>query len=277
MDLRFTTDPQTFRTMSQEQLRKVFLLDSIFVPGSVQMVYSDIDRSITGSVIPLLQPLQLLSSKREMAADYFAERREIGILNIGGDAFVKIEGVQYHLARKDGIYIGRGAKEIVFSSEKPDDPAAFYFVSYPAHSVYPVTMIKSADATPTRLGSRKDANERTIYKYIYPGSVKSCQLVMGMTELDEGSVWNTMPPHTHTRRSEIYMYFGLPPGAVVFHMMGQPGETRHIVMRDRQAVLSPSWSIHAGVGTSAYSFVWSMGGENQAFDDMDGVNLTDVR
>jgi 4-deoxy-L-threo-5-hexosulose-uronate ketol-isomerase len=271
MDVRFSTDPRGFRSMSTEDLRKSFLIDNLFVPGEIPMVYSDIDRSITGSAVPTTAPLKLLGTKKEMAAEYFAERREIGVINIGAEGTVSVDGKEYPMVYRDALYIGRGVKEIVFSSRESDKPAMFYFVSYPAHKELPTTHAKFSDAEPARLGSLKDSNKRTIYKYIHPNGIKSCQLVMGLTELEEGSVWNTMPPHTHQRRSEVYMYFNIDPGAMVIHLMGQPDETRHIVMRNRQAVLNPSWSIHAGAGTQNYTFIWAMGGENQVFDDMDGV------
>ncbi len=273
MDVRFSTDPASYRAMSTEELRSLFLVDSLFSADSVEMVYCDIDRSIVGSAVPVRNRLVLLSSKKEMAAEYFAERREIGVINIGGEGTITTDGVKFNMNYKDALYIGRGTKEVSFGSQNSERPAHFYFVSYPAHQAYPTTRAQVSDAEPTKLGSVKDANKRTIYKYIHPNGIKSCQLVMGLTELDEGSVWNTMPPHTHQRRSEVYMYFNLGENAVVFHMIGPPGETRHIVMRDRQAVFSPSWSIHAGVATQACSFIWAMGGENQVFDDMDGVNL----
>jgi 4-deoxy-L-threo-5-hexosulose-uronate ketol-isomerase len=273
MDVRFSTDPKGFRSMSTEELRKAFLIENLFVPGEIPMVYSDIDRSITGSAVPANAPLKLLGTKKEMAAEYFAERREIGVINIGAEGIVRVDGTEYPMAYKDALYIGRGVKEIIFSSRESDKLAMFYFVSYPAHKEFPTTYAKFSDAEPVRLGSLKDANKRTIYKYIHPNGIKSCQLVMGLTELEEGSVWNTMPPHTHQRRSEVYMYFNLDPDAMVIHLMGQPEETRHIIMRNRQAVLNPSWSIHAGGGTQNYTFIWAMGGENQVFDDMDGVTV----
>jgi len=248
MDVRFSTDPSGFRRMTTEELRKSFLMDHLFVPDEIPMVYSDIDRSITGSAVPVKGALKLLGTKKEMAAEYFAERREIG----------------------------RGVKEIEFRSSRSDTPAMFYFVSYPAHKEFPTTHAKFSDAEPARLGCQKDANKRTIYKYIHPNGIKSCQLVMGLTELEDGSIWNTMPPHTHQRRSEVYMYFNIEPGSMIVHMMGQPDETRHIIMRNRQAVLNPSWSIHAGAGTQNYTFIWAMGGENQVFDDMDGVKVNDI-
>lgn len=276
MDVRFSTDPKGFRAMTTEELRKAFVIDHIFAPDETPMVYSDIDRSITGAAVPVKGPLKLVSTKKEMAAEYFAERREIGVINIGTDGTIRIDGKLYAMAHKDALYIGRGAKEIEFASENADQPAVFYFVSYPAHKELPTTHAKFTDAELARLGSQKDANKRTIYKYIHPNGIKSCQLVMGLTELEEGSVWNTMPPHTHQRRSEVYMYFNIDPNAMIVHLLGQPDETRHIVIRNRQAVLNPSWSIHAGVGTQNYSFIWAMGGENQVFDDMDGVKVIDL-
>jgi 4-deoxy-L-threo-5-hexosulose-uronate ketol-isomerase len=277
MEVRYSTDPQGFQRMTQDELRTMFLIDSLFVPDAVPMVYSDIDRSITGSAVPVKKSLKLLSSKKEMAAEYFTERREVGVINIGGKGTIVVDGRKFEMNHKDALFIGKESKEIVFESAKPKEPAQFYFVSYPAHAKYPTAHAKFSDAEPAKLGSQKDANKRTIYKYIHPNGIKSCQLVMGLTELEEGSVWNTMPPHTHQRRSEVYMYFKLAPGSLVFHMMGQPTETKHIVIRDRQAVLSPSWSIHAGVATQAYTFIWAMGGENQVFDDMDGVNLGEMK
>ena len=276
MDVRFSTDPNGFRRMTTEELRKSFLIDHLFVPDEIPMVYSDIDRSITGSAVPVKGALKLLGTKKEMAAEHFAERREIGVINTGADGTVTIDGKEYAMAFKDALYIGRGVKEIEFKSNRVDMPAMFYFVSYPAHKEFPTTHAKFSDAEPARLGSQKDANKRTIYKYIHPNGIKSCQLVMGLTELEEGSIWNTMPPHTHQRRSEVYMYFNIEPSSMIVHLMGQPDETRHIIMRNQQAVLNPSWSIHAGAGTQNYTFIWAMGGENQVFDDMDGVKVNDI-
>jgi 4-deoxy-L-threo-5-hexosulose-uronate ketol-isomerase len=273
MDVRYSTDPIGFRAMSSEQLSASYLISSLFAPDAIPMVYSDIDRSITGSAVPVRQKLQLLASKKEMAAEHFAERREIGVINIGGAGVIAVDGKQYPMVHRDGLYIGRGAKEIIFTSNDPAQPAKFYFVSYPAHMVYPTTHIRFSDTEKSPLGTQADANRRTIHRYIHARGVLSCQLVMGLTALEEGSVWNTMPPHTHQRRSEVYMYFDLPAAGAVFHMMGEPDHTRHLVMRDGQAVLNPSWSIHAGVGTQAYTFIWAMGGENQVFEDMDGVKM----
>lgn len=273
MDVRYSPDPKSFLMMDSDELRDQFLIDAIFEKDAVPMVYSDIDRSITGSAVPVEKTLKLEASKKEMAANYFLERRELGIINIGAAGKVKADGEVYEMEPKDALYLGRGVKEVTFESNDKSDPAMFYFVSYPAHTEYPSKKASNADAAPVKLGSLEDSNARTIYKYIHPGGIKSCQLVMGLTELETGSVWNTMPCHTHQRRSEVYMYFGLKPESIVVHVLGEPEETRHIMMRDKQAVLNPSWSIHSGAGTQNYSFIWAMGGENQEFDDMDWVSM----
>lgn len=277
MDVRYSPDANGFKKMTTDELRESFLIDTLFQKNKIPMVYSDIDRSITGSAVPTNKALKLTASKKEMAADYFAERREIGVINIGEPGVITVDKKNYKMANKDALYIGRGAKNIQFQSSNPKKPAMFYFVSYPAHHAYPTKQIKCADSTPVKLGSQKEANKRTIYKYIHPGTMPTSQLVMGLTILDEGSVWNTMPAHTHQRRSEVYMYFDLSKDSVVFHLMGSAEETRHLVMRDKQAVLSTSWSLHSGVATQNYSFIWAMGGENQVFDDMDGIPMTELK
>jgi 4-deoxy-L-threo-5-hexosulose-uronate ketol-isomerase len=213
------------------------------------MIYSDVDRSITGSAVPVGKTLKLTASKKEMAADYFAQRREIGIINIGGKGSIIVDKTNYKMNNIDALYIGMGAKEIIFKSTSSKNPAKFYFVSYPAHVSYPTKQVKLEDAASVKLGSLADSNERTIHKYILPGKVDTCQLVMGLTILEEGSVWNTMPAHTHQRRSEVYMYFNLRPESLVVHLLGEPSETRHVMIRNEQAVLSTSWSMHAGSGT----------------------------
>lgn len=276
MENRYSTDPVSVKRMTTEELRKMFLIDNLFVPDNIPMVYSDIDRSITGSAVPVEKKLTLLASKKEMGVECFTERREIGIINIGKDGTVLTEGREFRMSYKDALYIGKGKKEISFTSKSKTDPAVFYFVSYPAHEAYPTTHAGPGDAESTNLGSEKNANKRTINKYIHPNGIKSAQLVMGLTDLAEGSVWNTMPPHTHQRRSEVYMYFNLGDQDLVFHIMGEPESTKHIVIRNRQAVLSPSWSVHAGVATKNYSFIWAMGGENQLFDDMDGIKMPGI-
>lgn len=277
MDVRYSTDPERFKTMPAESLRAMFLIDNLFTFDEVPMTYSDIDRSITGSAVPKTKTLALLASKKEMAAEYFAERREIGIINIGGTGSIGVDGNVFVLGPKDALYIGRGARTVEFKSAKESDPAKFYFVSYPAHKEFPAVLVHFADADRSSLGSGQDSNRRMINRLIHAGGIKSCQLVMGLTELEQGSVWNTMPSHTHQRRSEVYMYFNIQQDAVVVHFMGQPEETRHMIIRNGQAVLNPSWSIHSGVGTRSYSFIWAMGGENQAFNDMDDVPMSLLR
>jgi 4-deoxy-L-threo-5-hexosulose-uronate ketol-isomerase len=276
MEVRFSTDPNSLRHMSTEEVRKLFVIDTLFAPDTIPMVYSDIDRSITGSAVPVKSSLQLQSSKKEMAAEYFTERREIGVINIGGKGTITVDGTSYSMAHKDGLYISRGSREIIFASASKEQPAKFYFVSYPAHREYPTTHVTIEQAEHEHLGSLATANDRVINRYFHVRGVKSCQLVMGLTELAEGSVWNTMPPHTHQRRSEVYMYFNLDPDSLVVHLMGKPSETKHIIMRNEQAVLSPIWSIHAGAGTKNYSFIWAMGGENQVFEDMDGFSMKEL-
>lgn len=275
MEVRYAPDQERYTRMNTTEIRQSFLIDRLFEPDQVRLVYSHTDRLIVGSAVPSAGPLRL-EAGRELAADYFTQRREIGVLNIGDEGAVRVEGVDYTLANRDMLYIGRGNREIIFSSLSPEHPAHFYLVSLPAHASYPTRLARMEEAEPAVLGSQKDANRRTLYKFIHPGGIQSCQLVMGFTQLAEGSVWNTMPAHTHERRSEVYLYFDVDPDAVVFHLMGPGPETRHIVVRNGQAVLSPSWSIHAGAGTRNYSFVWAMGGENQEFSDMDGVKMEDL-
>lgn len=276
MDLRYLPDQNSFKAMDTQDLRDNFLI-SLFAEDQLPLVYSDVDRSITGSAVPVSKTLELAASKKEMAAEYFAERREVGVINIGGEGTILVDGTIHTLAHKDALYIGRGAKKIVFASTKKSNPAKFYIVSYPAHSEYPTTQLKFSDASPVKLGSVETSNERTIYKYIFPDGIKSCQLVMGLTELAVGSVWNTMPAHTHPRRSEIYLYFNLGEDNFVTHLIGRPDETRHLITREGQAVLSTSWSLHSGCGTKNYSFIWAMGGENQDFDDMDWIPMAELK
>ena len=276
MEIRYAHSPESVKRMTTEETRDAFLIQNLFVPDTLQLIYSDTERAIVGSAIPLKTNLELLSSQKEMAAEYFLERREIGIINIGGEGYVIGDGYKYAMQRKDMLYLGKGIKNVEFCSVDPDTPAEFYFVSYPAHKEYPAKLINIKDAEHAHLGSLSESNDRVINKYILPGKVESCQLVMGMTELKEGSVWNTMPVHTHQRRSEVYMYFDMDENSVVFHFMGAPTETRHLIMRNKQAVISPIWSIHSGCGTKNYSFVWAMGGENQIFSDMDGVEMKDI-
>ncbi len=276
METFLLADPSRYPRMTTAELRETFLLDSLYKPGSIALVYIDLDRTVVGIAAPVAEPLTL-EADADLRAQFFTERRELGALNIGGRGSVTVNGTVYSLENLDCVYIGRANAEIRFASADPAAPAIFYLLSYPAHATYPVALIKKADATPTVIGSAETANLRTVTKYIHMAGEKSCQLVMGVTHLHSGSVWNTMPPHTHMRRSEVYLYFNLAAEAVVFHMMGPPGETRHILMNNVQAVVSPGWSIHAGVGTRAYSFCWGMGGENQDYADMDPAAVSTLR
>jgi len=251
-------------------------MDRLFEKDKMNLVYSHIDRIIAGGVCPVDTELKLAVTK-ELGVDTFLQRREIGIINIGSAGTVSVDGKEYLLENKECLYIGMGAKEVAFRSADRDHPAKFYFNSTPAHFVYPIVKLSTKDAQQLHLGSLDQANVRTVYQLIHPQVMKSCQLIMGLTILEPGSIWNTMPSHTHDRRMEVYFDFDLPGDAVVFHLLGEPGETRHIVMRNEQAVLSPSWSIHSGVGTSSYTFIWGMAGENQTFTDMDAVAMDVLR
>ena len=262
--------------MSTAELRESFLITDLAIPGTIQLCYIDLDRAVVGIATPSDRPLKLEPCP-ELRTAFFTERRELGALNIGGEGIVHVGDTAYTLENLDLIYIGRGNPEIRFESTNKDLPAAFYILSYPAHTDYPVSLVKKDSAQPTKQGSAAEANSRTIYKYIHAGGAKSCQLVMGVTHLHEGSTWNTMPAHTHMRRSEIYFYFDLAKEARVFHMMGPPDETRHIVLANREVAVSPGWSIHAGVGTRSYKFCWGMGGENQDYADMDLVSIDQLR
>ncbi len=277
MELRYLPDRDSYERMTTDELRTRFVLDTLFVQGAVSMVYCDADRAIVGGAVPPTRPLKLSAPKGVMAAEFFTERRELGIVNIGEDGVVHAGGKEFAVRYKDMLYIGKGVRDIAFASVRRGHPAAFYFVSFPAHAPYPVALVRREDAEKNPLGSAESANRRTIHRYIHAGGAASCQLVMGLTDLEKGSVWNTMPPHTHSRRSEIYLYFGSGPGALIVHLMGTPDHTRSLMLRNRQAVISPAWSIHSGVGTEAYSFVWAMGGENKEFSDMDAVNIQDLR
>ncbi|HLX70364.1 MAG TPA: 5-dehydro-4-deoxy-D-glucuronate isomerase [Verrucomicrobiae bacterium] len=276
MQIRFSPNQNDYTKLCTDGLRANFLIESLFAPDKVELVYSDADRAIIGSAIPTGSALKL-SADAELRAAFFCERRELGILNIGESGTVTVDGKKYEMNKLDCLYVSRGSKDISFTSKNASSPAAFYLLSYPAHATYPTTLATIKDAAPVELGTLADANRRTIYKYIHMDGIKSCQLVMGFTKLQEGAVWNTMPPHTHTRRSEVYIYFDLDPKRRVMHFMGTPQQTRHLVVADRQAVISPSWSIHCGCGTGAYTFCWGMGGENQTFDDMDPAPAAQLR
>jgi 4-deoxy-L-threo-5-hexosulose-uronate ketol-isomerase len=275
MKLLQMADAVRYRTMTTAELRETFLITDLFQPGVVSLTYVDLDRTVLGSAAPLASPLRL-ETDDALKASYFTERRELGVLNIGGSGSVTVNGETYSLGNRDALYIGRGNEEILFSSDDPASPAYFYLLSYPAHAVYPTQLIKSAEVARVQLGAAETANRREITKLIYLQGVRSCQLVMGFTQLASGSVWNTMPPHTHMRRSEVYLYFDIPEQQRVIHMMGPADQTRHLVVANRQIVISPGWSIHAGVGTSNYAFCWGMGGENQAYDDMDALSIADL-
>lgn len=276
MELRTASSPRDVKTYDTARLREEFLIQDLFRPDEVKMVYSHIDRIITGAAMPVKKALTLAAGE-ELRAEYFLQRREMGIINIGGEGKVTVDGTVYTLRHRDGIYVGRGCKDVVMESVDSTKPAKFYFNSTPAHKAYPTVYIRPEDCVNVELGSLEQSNHRNICKYILPGQVESCQLVMGMTTLRPGSVWNTMPCHTHDRRMEVYLYFDLPEDAFVMHYMGEPTETRHIVVRNEEAVISPSWSIHSGSGTQAYTFIWGMAGENQDFDDMDGCAMTDLK
>jgi 4-deoxy-L-threo-5-hexosulose-uronate ketol-isomerase len=270
------SDPVRYPRMTTDELRETFLLSDSYAPGELRLSYVDLDRAVAGIAAPFESPIAL-PTYPELRAKYFLERRELGVLNVGGSGFVTVAGRSYELHNLDVLYIGRGNAEVTFASKDKSAPAVYYLLSYPAHADYPVALVRKDQASPTELGSLETCNKRTIYKYIHLEGARSCQLVMGVTHLAAGSNWNTMPAHTHMRRSEIYMYFNLDPSARVFHLMGPPDETRHLVLADKDIVISPGWSIHSGVGTRAYSFCWGMGGENQDYADMDPAPLDQMR
>ncbi len=287
MELRTASSPKDVKYYTTERLREEFLIDDLFQPDVIKLVYSHIDRIITGSAVPVKESLKLTAGD-ELRAKYFCERRELGVINIGGEGTITIDGKVWNVGYKEGMYIGMGSQEISFASKDASKPAKFYLNSAPAHRTCPTVLIKPngvpeegvvivKDCNKVELGSLEASNHRTICKYILPGQVESCQLEMGMTKLEPGSVWNTMPCHTHDRRMEVYLYFDMPEDALVMHYMGEPQETRHIIMRNEQAVISPSWSIHSGCGTQAYTFIWGMVGENQDFDDMDHCAMKDLK
>lgn len=274
--LPMETDASTYqrfaRGLSTDELRAEFLVSGLFFKGEAHFRLWETDRTVMGGICPGKAPMAL-ANPPELRSAHFLERREAGIVNIGGPGLVCAEGSEYRLENLDALYLGRGSGEVSFASVSESEPAQYWLLSYPAHAKHPSKHVSSRTAAGEKLGSREAANERTLYKLIHPGAFPTCQLVMGVTRLAPGSVWNTMPPHTHLRRSEVYLYFNLQPGSAVFHFMGKPTETRHLVVRQAEAVLSPPWSIHSGVGTGNYSFVWGMGGENQEFADMDPAGI----
>ncbi|MES2797989.1 MAG: 5-dehydro-4-deoxy-D-glucuronate isomerase [Bacteroidota bacterium] len=276
MKTRYGNSPAETAQMDTDSLRENFLIENLFLDNQISLTYSLYDRMIIGGAKPVDSSV-VLPTYSELKSDYFLERREAGILNIGGNGTVNVDGIDYNLAKLDCLYIGKGSKEVVFSSDSPENPALFYLLSCPAHMTYPTQLMKADDASPTEMGSQETANKRTINKYIYLDGIRSCQLVLGLTKLAPGSVWNTMPTHVHDRRMEAYLYFDLPENQKVIHLMGQPTETRHLVISNQEAIISPPWSIHSGCGTSNYSFIWGMAGENQVYSDMDAVNINDLR
>lgn len=280
MEVRPGANPRDVKLYDTERIRNDFLIQDVFVADEIKTVYSQIDRIIIGSAMPVNKVLKL-EAGAELRAAYFLERREMGVINLGGTGTITLDGKEYTMKYREGIYVGMGTKEITFASADDKNPAHFYFNSAPAHKTYPTVFIDpEKDIKPenkVELGTLEDANHRILRKYILPGQVESCQLEMGITTLEPGSVWNTMPCHTHDRRMEVYLYFEIPENALVFHYMGEPTETRHIIMRNEEAVISPSWSIHCASATHAYAFVWGMVGENQDFDDMDAVDLKDLK
>ncbi|MEZ3158479.1 5-dehydro-4-deoxy-D-glucuronate isomerase [Microbacterium sp. BWR-S6Y] len=272
---RYATHPEQIPGMTTAQVRERFLIDDVFVAGEVRLTYTHHDRIVLGGAVPAGSELAL-TGYPEIRSDYFLEHREVGIVNVGGPGTVTADGVVYELATGACLYLGRGIRDVVFADAR-DAGAQFYLFSAPAHTTYPAALVSPGEGTVRELGDPLTSNRRTLNQYIHENGVQSCQIVMGVTQLHPGSMWNTMPAHTHDRRTECYLYFGVPDDARVVHLMGERDETRHLIVGDRQAVISPSWSLHSGVGTAAYSFVWAMAGENQSFDDMDAAPITDLR
>ncbi|PWW84404.1 5-dehydro-4-deoxy-D-glucuronate isomerase [Clostridium perfringens] len=273
---RYANNPKDSKRYDTEELRENYLVKDIFKDDQIELVYSHVDRIIFGGIKPVYKELKLEAGK-EMGVDYFLERRELGIINIGGKAIVTIDGTEYELKEKDGLYVGKGNKEVSFKSVNPEEPAKLYVNSVPAHKEYETVKIDIEKANTVRLGDNKTLNKRTIYQYVHPNVCESCQLLMGLTMLEPGNAWNTMPCHTHERRMEVYFYFDMDEDTRVFHLMGEPTETRHLVVKNEECVISPSWSIHSGVGTSNYAFIWGMCGENKTFDDMDHISMDILR
>lgn len=262
--------------MNTKELREAFLMKKLMKEDEITYIYSHYDRLITGGVKPVNKSIQL-SNHAELRAEYFLERRELGIINVGGEGTVVADGTTFELSKQSCLYLGKGTQEVFFKSKDASNPALFFLLSSPAHMTYENQMMHKEEASPVDLGAVETSNKRTVYKYIHLDGIRSCQLVMGLTVLEKGSVWNSIPPHTHTRRTEVYFYFDVPEGQRVFHYMGEPEESRHIVMKDHEAVVSPPWSIHCGSGTSNYGFIWAMAGENQVYSDMDAVAVVDMK
>lgn len=276
MNIRYANNPKDSKFYTTDELRAHYLVENIFASGELNLTYSHVDRIIFGGIVPVGNAIGLDAGKA-LGVGYFLERRELGVINLGGTGTVTLDGEEYKLESRDGLYVGAGIKDVKFSSEDDENPAKFYINSAPAHTAYPTVKIEISKANPIKLGSLETSNKRTIYQYVHPNVCKSCQLLMGLTILEPGCVWNTMPCHTHDRRMEVYFYFNMDSNSRVFHIMGEPDETRHLVVANEQAVISPSWSIHSGVGTGSYTFIWGMAGENQVFDDMDAIKTIDLR
>ena len=280
MDIRYSANQKDMKRYTTQELRDEFLITDLYEPDQVKAVYSHVDRMVTLGCMPVKEQVSLekgIDCWHTFGTDYMLERREIGIFDIGGAGTITVDGTVYELGYKDCLYITKGAKEVFFASKDPQKPAKFYMVSAPAHTSYETKLLTIADAKKRPLGEVMTSNKRTLNQFIHPDVLQTCQLCMGMTALEEGSVWNSMPCHTHERRMEIYTYFEVPEDQIVVHLMGEPTETRHLIMKNEEAVISPSWSIHCGAGTSNYTFIWAMGGENQAFDDMDNLKPTDLK
>lgn len=280
MDIRYSANQRDFKHYTTEEIRKEFLIEDLYRKDEVVSVYSHVDRVVTLGCMPVEETVSIdkgMDVWKCFGTKYFLERRELGIFNIGGSGSITADGVEYKMAYRDCLYITMGTKEILFRSDDSANPAKFFMVSAPAHKACKTTHIPVEKAAKRQVGSKETCNERVVYQFIHFDVLETCQLMMGLTELSSGSVWNTMPCHTHERRMEVYTYFELAPDQRVFHMMGQPNETRHIVMKAEDAVISPSWSIHSGCGTSNYTMIWAMAGENQEYDDMDSIPMADMK
>ena len=280
MDIRYSTGKNDFKRWTTEEVRGEFLIETIFKADDVTAVYSHVDRIVTMGAMPVNGSLKIdknIDCWKNFGVNYFLERRELGVINIGGKGTVTVDGTEYALNNLEGLYVGKGAKDISFTSASANEPAKFYMCTVPAHKTYPTTVIPFEKAIHREAGATETSNKRVLHQFIHPDVLETCQLLMGVTILEPGCVWNTMPCHTHERRMEVYFYFNVPKDNVVFHYMGEPDQTRHVVMQNEQAVISPSWSIHSGCGTSNYSFIWAMAGENIAFDDMDILDTTTLR
>ena len=280
MDIRYSANPIDVQRYTTEELRDEFLITDLYVADQVQAVYSHVDRMVVLGILPVKEAVSIdkgMDIMKRFGTTFFLERREVGFFNLGGSGVCTVDGTAYAMGLRDCIYIAKGAKEVVFKSDDAGNPARFYGVSAPAHKTCETKLLTIAEAAKVPVGSVETSNKRVINQFIHPDVLETCQLLMGLTELEPGSVWNTMPAHTHERRMEVYTYFNLPEEQIVFHFMGEPEETRHLAVHNFDAVISPSWSIHSGCGTSNYSFIWAMGGENQAFTDMDTIPTLDLR